>query len=54
MMYIFGFIQTNLPMMCFVFCFLQRKEIFQYPALETIVHTVSNEREKQERRREKE
>lgn len=27
----------------------RRKGIFQYPALETIVHTVSNEREKRER-----
>lgn len=30
----------------------RRKKIFQYPALETIVHTVSNEREKQGKRRE--
>ncbi|XP_026173305.1 contactin-2 [Mastacembelus armatus] len=28
----------------------RRKRIFQYPALETIVHTVSNEREERERR----
>lgn len=29
----------------------RRKRIFQYPALETIVHTISNEREEQERNR---
>uniref|UniRef100_A0A3P9K7D0 Lymphocyte activating 3 n=1 Tax=Oryzias latipes TaxID=8090 RepID=A0A3P9K7D0_ORYLA len=28
----------------------RRKRIFQYPALETIVHTISNEREEKERR----
>ncbi|XP_042345297.1 lymphocyte activation gene 3 protein-like [Plectropomus leopardus] len=32
----------------------RRKRIFQYPALETIVHTVSNEREERERNRVKE
>ncbi|XP_035528536.1 lymphocyte activation gene 3 protein-like [Morone saxatilis] len=31
----------------------RRKRIFQYPALETIVHTTSNEREERERNREK-
>ncbi|XP_076594180.1 lymphocyte activation gene 3 protein [Chaetodon auriga] len=31
----------------------RRKRIFQYPALETIVHTTSNEREERERKREK-
>ncbi|KAM9353491.1 lymphocyte activation gene 3 protein [Symphorus nematophorus] len=31
----------------------RRKKIFQYPALETIVHTTSNEREQRERNREK-
>ncbi|XP_073340857.1 lymphocyte activation gene 3 protein-like [Pagrus major] len=31
----------------------RRKRIFQYPALETIVHTTSNEREERERSREK-
>ncbi|XP_039885968.1 lymphocyte activation gene 3 protein-like [Simochromis diagramma] len=31
----------------------RRKRIFQYPALETIVHTISNEREERERNREK-
>ncbi|RVE62782.1 hypothetical protein OJAV_G00161190 [Oryzias javanicus] len=30
--------------------FQRRKRIFQYPALETIVHTISNEREERERR----
>lgn len=29
----------------------RRKRIFQYPALETIVHTISNEREERERNR---
>ncbi|XP_017270908.1 lymphocyte activation gene 3 protein [Kryptolebias marmoratus] len=32
----------------------RRKRIFQYPALETIVHTVSNERDEKERNRVKE
>ncbi|KAM9723523.1 lymphocyte activation gene 3 protein [Menidia menidia] len=32
----------------------RRKRIFQYPALETIVHTISNEQEEKERRRVKE
>ncbi|XP_054477608.1 uncharacterized protein LOC129109540 [Anoplopoma fimbria] len=31
----------------------RRKRIFQFPALETIVHTVSNEREQRERNQEK-
>ncbi|XP_039973495.1 hemicentin-2-like isoform X2 [Xiphias gladius] len=31
----------------------RRKRIFQYPALETIVHTISNEREERERNRAK-
>ncbi|XP_053182428.1 lymphocyte activation gene 3 protein-like [Scomber japonicus] len=32
----------------------RRKRIFQYPALETIVHTISNEREERERNQTKE
>lgn len=31
----------------------RRRRIFQYPALETIVHSISNEREKRERSRQK-